>query len=44
MEQELRFGLDLVQLALLEKNWTDHEQLLRVFFMFSWEKKIIKTL
>ena len=33
MERELRFGLDLGQLAVLKKRvWVDYEQLLRVFF------------
>ena len=42
MEQELRFGLDLDQLALLKKKniWADYEQLLRPFFSsFPWQKK-----
>ena len=32
MEQELRFGLDLGQLALLKKDWDDYEHFLRPFF------------
>ena len=37
MEQELRFGLDLGQLAV----WADYEQLLRVVFScFQGQKKI----
>ena len=37
MEQKLRFGLVLGQLAVLKKNWANYEQLLReVYFMFSW--------
>ena len=33
MEQELRFGLDLGQLAVLKKRvWADYEQLLRLIF------------
>jgi hypothetical protein len=41
MEQELRFGLGLGQVALLKKNISaDYEQLLRPFFFkFSWSKK-----
>ena len=39
MEQKLRFGLDLGRLAILKKNGADYEQLLRVFFIFSWAKK-----
>ena len=47
MEQELRFGLDLGQLALLKKRvWANYEQLLRVafscfrgqFFFFNFQK------
>ena len=47
MEQELRFGLDLGQLALLEKKniWAAYEQLLRSFFScFRGQKKFVKTL
>jgi hypothetical protein len=43
MEQELRFGLDLGQLALLgeKKIWADYEQLFRlVFSSFHGQKKI----
>ena len=33
MEQEMRFGLDLGQLALLKKKiWVDYEQLFRLVF------------
>ena len=33
MEQQLRFGLDLGQLALLKKKiWANYEQLLRLVF------------
>ena len=40
MELELRFGLDLGQLAVLEKRvWADYEQLLRVFFYVFKDKK-----
>ena len=40
MEQELRFGPDLGQLALLKKNWTIYKQLLRpVFSCFHGQKK-----
>jgi hypothetical protein len=42
MEQELRFGLALGQLALLKKKqiWADYEQLLRVVFScFQGQKK-----
>jgi hypothetical protein len=40
MEQELRFGLDLGQLALLKKNiWADYEQLLRPNFSCFLGKK-----
>jgi hypothetical protein len=41
MEQKLRFGLVLGQLAILKKKLgADYEQLLRAgFFMFSWAKK-----
>ena len=42
MEQELRFGLDLGQLALHteKKNWVDYEQLFRPFFSsFHGQKK-----
>ena len=40
IEQKMRFGLVLGQLAILEKNRADYEQLLRaVFFMFSWAKE-----
>ena len=37
MEKELRFGLDMGRLAVLNKRvWSDYEQLLRVvFFLFS---------
>ena len=43
MEQELRFGLDLGQLAVLKKRvWADYEQLLRVFFHVSGAKKHVK--
>ena len=40
MENELRFGLDLGQLALLKKDiWADYEQLLRpVFSSFHGQK------
>jgi hypothetical protein len=45
MEQELRFGLDLGQLALLKKNiWADYEQLLRpVFSNFRGQKTLKKS-
>ena len=40
MEQELRFGLDLGQLASLKKKvWADYEQLLRQFFSCFHGKK-----
>jgi hypothetical protein len=43
MEQELRFGLDLGQSAVLKKKvWADYEQLLRVFFSCFEEQKIFK--
>ena len=46
MEQELRFGLDLGRLAVLEKRvWATYEQLLRpVFSSFRGPKKNQKTL
>ena len=33
MEQNMRFGLVLGQLAILKKNWVDYEQLLKAFFL-----------
>ena len=43
MEQELRFGLDLSQLAVLKKRvWADYEQLLRVFFSCFQRQKNVK--
>ena len=40
MEQELRVGLDLGELALLKtRNWADNEQLLRRFFHVFGVKK-----
>jgi hypothetical protein len=44
MEQKIRFGLVLWQLAILKKKWgAIFEQLLRVlFFMFSGAKKYVK--
>ena len=43
IEQIMRFGLILGQLAILKKNWADYEQFLRpVFFMLSWAKEINK--
>ena len=44
MEQELRFGLDLGQLAVLKKRvWADYEQLLRVFFHVFRGKRNVET-
>ena len=42
MEQELRFGLDLGLLALLEKQkiWADYEHFLRLLFYVFMGKKI----
>ena len=40
MEQELRFGLDLGRLVVLEKKvWADYEQLLEVVFSCFQEQK-----
>jgi hypothetical protein len=42
MEQELRFGLDLDQLAVLKKwVWADYEQLLRVIFSCFQVQKLV---
>ena len=44
MEWELRFGLDLGRLAVLQKrDWADYEQLLRVFFSCFQGQKIIQN-
>ena len=42
MEQKMRFGLVLGEMAILKKMRADYEQLLRVFFScFQVQKKII---
>ena len=43
IEQKMRFGLVLGQLAILKKNWANYEQLLRpVFSCFHGQKKMLK--
>ena len=48
MEQELRFGLDLGQMAVLKKRcWINYEQLLKVVFSCFQERfffNLLKTL